>query len=148
MTLEKAACEYFLLVSRLEYALKNGGFCKSGQDDAASPDWEKFIRDVSLDIDNLSKDEDIKYFLNNPPKKQLYKDNELSYSPPQNISDTDKQGMLQACLTIRNNIFHGAKHSDSSEQRNNRLISAATKILKAASESEDKVKQAFDNAKL
>lgn len=129
MTLKAAACEYFLLLSKLEYALKNCDFITNGKKDAAKPDWNSFIDRVHGAITIDTQDNDVQKFLDNPPKKQLYQDGNLSWSEPEKIKASNQKEVLQACLTIRNNLFHGGKHGDGNAGRNEYLLSAATKIL-------------------
>jgi hypothetical protein len=146
--LQHEACQYFLLLSRLEYTLKNSGFVTTGKKDTASPNWEGFIAHVHEKIKIIPGDEDIKAFLKDPPKRQLYKDGAISWSNSDAIKATDRQEMLQACLTIRNNLFHGGKNADSEAVRNLDLLKAATKIVIAAIEACPTIKSKFDLAEL
>jgi len=147
MTVMQVACDYFLLLSKLEYALKNGAYITNNRD-AAKPDWDRFIAFVNPKIEIDVNDADIRAFLDSPPKRQLFKDGVISWSNPGKIADHDKERMLQACLTIRNNLFHGGKHGDGNTGRNMVLISAATKILSAAIEACPTVKEQFEFAEL
>lgn len=146
--LEDAAYNYFLLLSKVEYALKNSGFVVSGRKDTASPYWDGFIGHVHENLVVNAEDDDIKEFLKNPPKKQLYKDGVISWSTPDTIRPDDRQELMQACLTVRNNLFHGAKNNDGNAGRNIILIRAAQKILNAAIAVCPKVKIKFDSAEL
>lgn len=148
MTLETAACKYFLLLSKLEYALKNTGFITSHKNYAAKPDWNSFIDRVHGTITIDTQDSDVQNFLNNPPKKQLYKDGNLSWSKPEEIKASNQKEALQACLTVRNNLFHGGKHGDGNAGRNEYLLSAATKILTSAMKACPKVEEKFNLAEL
>ncbi|MCD8498098.1 MAG: hypothetical protein LRZ85_08510 [Alphaproteobacteria bacterium] len=146
--MNKAAQDYFLFISKLEYALKNSGFVTIGRKDSAMPDWEKFIIHVHKELRVDTVDADIRHFLDSPPKKQLYKDGNIYWSSPEKIKDSDTREMLQACLSVRNNLFHGGKHGDGNSGRNEILIRAATKILHNAVEACPLVKQWFDMAEL
>ncbi len=146
--LEKAACDYFLLLSKIEYALKNSGFVVNGRKDTASPHGDGFIGHVHERLAVDTEDNDIKEFLKNPPKKQLYKDGVISWSTPDTIRPGDRQEMMQACLTVRNNLFHGAKNNDGNAGRNIILIRAAQKILDAAIAVCPEIKRNFDLAEL
>ena len=135
MTLEKEACEYFMLVSRMEYALKNSGFVKSGYGDAAQLDWNGFINYIHDKVEINLEDEDIKKLMEEPARRQIYKDDKLDWSNSQRIVETGKKELLQNCLTIRNNLFHGGKYGDrnaGNAGRNEYLLKAAKKILTAA----------------
>ncbi len=147
MTLLETACDYFLLLSRLEYALKNSSYLTNDKE-SAKPDWERFIDFVSSRMAVDTNDRDVRAFLDLPPKRQLFEDGKISWSKPENIKDHDKTRMLQACLTVRNNLFHGGKHGDGNAGRNMVLISAATKILRAAIDACPDVKAQFEYAEL
>ena len=146
--LKKTACEYFLLLSKLEYALKNADFVKGNDRDNAQPDWDKFFNDVQSKIKLDIESDDIQEFLNHPPARQLFKGGILSWSKPQKILCSDSRRVLDTCLTIRNNLFHGGKYGDGNAGRNEVLLSAATKILTSAMNVHPQVKQNFDLADL
>lgn len=144
--LKLAACDYFLFLSSIEYALKNGGYAKADTDYDATPDWNKFKDSVhdSMVIDD--NDPDIKAIRDQRPARQIYKNEKLDWSSPQKIGQTDKKALIDACLTIRNNLFHGGKHGDGNAGRNKTLIRAALKILNAALDAEPTVKNQLQNA--
>ena len=147
MTLEQIACDYFLLLSRLEYALKISSYIVNDRG-SAKPDWEGFITSVSPKMKVDTNDNDIRAFLDFPPRKQLFEDGIISWSNPDKITDNDSARMLQACLTIRNNLFHGGKHGEGNAGRNIILIKAATKILRVAIETFPDVRERFEYAEL
>lgn len=147
MNLEQAACEYFFLVSKLEYALKNSNFVKD-DDGKAKPNWNEFKNTICSRITIPAHDENVQYLASHPPKKQTYSDGRLGVSNPQSISLSNVKGLIDACLTIRNNLFHGGKHNDD-QVRNLKLLKAAEIILYAALDaSPQKTREAFREAHL
>lgn len=146
--LKLAACDYFLFLSKIEYALKNSGFVKSDSHHNALPDWNKFKEAVHANMAIDGNDPDIRAIRAQRPARQIYRDNQLDWSTPQNIGQTDNKALIDACLTIRNNLFHGGKHGDGNDGRNKILISAAIKILNAALDAEQDVKSQLQHAVL
>ncbi|MCA9468321.1 MAG: hypothetical protein KC643_23170 [Nitrospira sp.] len=146
--LKKAACEYFFLISRIEYALKNSDYLDVNDGDV-KPSWTKFIDEIGNRITLSTENKYIRYLADDPPKKQTYKDGNLSWSSPQAINQTNVKGLICACLTIRNNLFHGGKINDNDQERNLNLLKAATEIFNAAmNASPKKTKKAFEEARL
>lgn len=148
MTIEKSACEYFLFLSKFEYALKKSGYVTADSNSNASPDWNRFKEDMHGKISVDKNDADISVLLKQRPARQTYKDGQLGWSQPQKIGDNDNKALIDACLTIRNNLFHGGKHGDGNAGRNETLIKAATKILNSALDANSDVKQQFIFAEL
>ncbi|PZP54958.1 MAG: hypothetical protein DI586_08350 [Micavibrio aeruginosavorus] len=146
--LQQIACNYFLLLSSLEYALKNSGFVKVDSSYNAEPDWNKFKDEVHDKMNIDISDPDIQEIIKSRPARQIFKNDNLTWATPDRINPQKTKEFIDACLTIRNNLFHGGKHKDGNAGRNEVLIKAATKILNAAIEACPLVKNKFDEATL
>ena len=145
--LERRACEYFLFVSRFEYALKNTEFVKINSDKKVQPDWDGFF-DFLQGRMKLDIDDDVEELLGKPPANQIYESEKLSWSKPQAIQHANIKEALKACLTVRNNLFHGGKHGDGNAGRNEVLLRASKKILEGALEVSPQVNEKFKLAEL
>ncbi len=144
--MENEAKDFFLFFAKFEYALKNSDFVKYDKK-RAKPDWEKFKKMTKIPS-SINSDEDVKYLKKNPPKVQCYDDTSkrLIWNERKKINDTSE--LIDACLTIRNNLFHGGKCNDSDNIRNMSLLNSAKKILEALLEENTELKRKFDDATL
>ena len=76
----------------------------------AQPDWTSFHIKFGK---SYEADEYEAELLRNPPKKQTYIDNELSWQEFDFPFDSsDIQSLTLALRTMRNNLFHGGKHGE------------------------------------
>ena len=63
------ACEFFAVFSRVEFALKESGFVKG--EGRASPDWRRFAREFTLEVDtNSPLAVSLGYLIAHPPQVQ------------------------------------------------------------------------------
>ena len=125
------AFKFFFIFSMFEHALKETGFRQVAPNGDVNPDWDTFARSISVRF-NASETPEINtavnYFLNNPPMKQVFKNNRLDFEPTmrQNISDTEWLSIL--IRRVRNNLFHGGK-ANYQRHRDTLLIQFAIIIL-------------------
>ncbi len=147
MSLEDDAKEYFIFFSKFEYALKEAGLFKKEQV-RAEPDWGEYINSLSeLSLDDLSVSDDAKYLIKNPPKNQIINNGKLGWKK---INLTCLCDAINACKRVRNNLFHGAKPSNSGNdtERNKKLLKGSMDILKKTLENNESVKGIFDDANI
>lgn len=146
--MESLAFDYFMKLSRVEYALKKAGFVTGKEKDGynARPDWTAFKNDVHERMNLSLDDSDIKHLMDQRPARHLFKDGALTWSEPQKIGKGDKRALIDCCLTIRNNLFHGDKYGDGNKGRNEILLKAAAKILDSAINANDNVKYEYEQA--
>jgi len=144
--MENEAKEFFLFFARFEYALKNSGYVSADRYGNAKPDWNKFKKDVS-EVDNFidKNDVDIRALREEPPRTQCYCSSELKWKDRPSISYNIVE-LIDACHTIRNNLFHGGKNNNRDLRRNLMLLRATRKILEATLEAKSDVKIKFDEA--
>ncbi|PSB84829.1 hypothetical protein C5F64_12805 [Photobacterium damselae subsp. damselae] len=98
---------FFLQFSRLEFALKESGFVKSGTRDEALPDWGRFIERYSK---SYALDKTEKELMAEPPLKQVYLNEKICWVDFDFPDDsTELNNLVFALKTMRNNLFHGGK---------------------------------------
>ena len=98
---------YFYWFSRLEYALKENGFCSSGRYGQAQVDWRKFIKSHANDF---TAPKEGKKLLANPPQWQTYQVGRCGWEALNLDREATELGKVVLIVkTIRNNLFHGGK---------------------------------------
>lgn len=141
--------DFFLVFSRTEYALKNGGFSK-GDERRVDPDWEMFsasIKDVFDKDKSRELSDAFNYMLQSPPKKQVLRQNKLYWDeniPNGNLANIEK--VLILVRRIRNNLFHGGKHNDANTDRNELLLKSSLAIIRECILLHPIVKETYDEA--
>ena len=129
--------EYFLEVSRMEYALKSAGYLIRTNGDAM-PNWDKFAKDASRSFryeENAKLEPACLYYRNEPPKKQVVLDGNLTWKIREMSERFVLQELLLAVRDARNNLFHGGKFNPQDEDetvRNETLLRYGILILEAA----------------
>jgi hypothetical protein len=126
--------KFFITFARFEFALKNSNdFCIVSQRGKCSADWDKFIKSIKdFDPDiNLDLREACMYIIENPPKKQSKRGNQLQWEDSV-FEGTGLQKLNIYIRRIRNNLFHGGKFNGimiPDVSRNARLITSALIVL-------------------
>jgi len=102
---------FFVEFSRFEYALKRAGYIENNI--KASADWDKFANNIQKKTQFSKLKIEIpeaNYLLENPPKKQICKDNELGWvDAERDRYKSEIHWMLDLVKVVRNNLFHGGK---------------------------------------
>jgi len=133
------ACEFFAVFSRFEYALKASGHCKldrcreTGQIQRAKPDWNNFISKMTLSAPRGSELERAVVFLtgDDAPKVQVGPGTASDDWVPRQLNGSSReQKAVDAAKRVRNNLFHGGKHSAQDLERNEKLVQSALLVLK------------------
>ena len=144
--------EFFLVFSRAEYALKNAGFAR-GDDNWVTPDWDGFaesLRDRFQKNRSNELRQATEYILNNPPMKQVFRQNSLMWEtnlPNGNLSDIEK--LIRLVRRIRNNLFHGGKHNVAlfeDAERSTHLLTSSLVIIHECLSLTPQVKMIYDEA--
>ena len=149
----KLAWNFFVFFSRMEYALKRSGKYLNRGTDEAQPNWDKFASDYNHKFSPDATEElrdAAKYFLDQPPQKQLRVGDKMDWSAPQRYDGQEPllTWLLRMIRCVRNNLFHGGKFpliriSDPSRDRDVLLNSLV--ILKASLPLDSEVQtQSFD----
>ncbi|EBF8335999.1 hypothetical protein E0U60_06180 [Salmonella enterica subsp. enterica serovar Tees] len=106
----KKAFEFFYWFSRFEFCLKERGYLKSKQNGArAEPGWKGFVKEFES---QYSQSKDAQSLVSLKPSQQKVGHNELLVWEEINVkNDNELQQVVSTLKTIRNNLFHGGKHS-------------------------------------
>ncbi len=108
--LKDLAFEFFFRFSRFEFALKENGNVKAGPRGYAQPDWDSFIDEngASYTLSTAAKE-----LLEDPPDVQRYRNERLWEWAPLTFGkgQSDLSKLVLIVKTVRNNLFHGGKHS-------------------------------------
>ena len=123
----------FKVMMRLEFALKENGFCvkaKTSQYVYAQVDWCKFNEYLGEEFFCKVKRLRIaRVLIHSPPQRQIADDTgHLDWKKTTNsVSDTGD--LMIAVRRVRNNLFHGGKHGDPDGDRNGDLICDALRVI-------------------
>lgn len=144
------ACEFLAAFSRMEYALKAGGFAFGGEN-GIEPAWDRFaneIDDAFGKIDDPAFKEAVDFLLSMPPRRQIKKNGAIDFDDRTiDKSQTRAQQTLLMVRAVRNNLFHGAKHLPSGEReagRNEALVAHSLAVLKACVPLHEAVRRHFE----
>jgi hypothetical protein len=127
-----SAFEFFFRFSRFEFALKENGYLESHSPGAkADPGWREFVERLQS---QYSPSDAAKRLVALSPKEQVVgRGDSLKWEP---VVLRDKVSELKEVVyllkTVRNNLFHGGKHSEASWDdpvRMKQLLSTATTVL-------------------
>ena len=129
--------EFFLVLSRMEFALKVTGFAIGSETDV-KPNWDGFAQELREDFNKEATPELLEasnYYLNLPPQKQVLQNGGLSWSSamPNNSAEIEK--LLILVRRVRNNLFHGGKYNHQGHEetaRNESLLRHGITILRAS----------------
>ena len=137
--------EFIAVFSRLEYALKSAGFADGGLS-GVNPAWDRFANKIHPQFKEIEDEllkEAVRVLLEEPPRKQVLIDNELSFKKQIiDINQHETQQILKMVRTVRNNLFHGGKYCIGEETepgRNQQLVEASLKVLEHCYQLEEKV---------
>ncbi len=108
----KTVCEFLLVFSRFEFALKKARYLHKPRASAIGVDRKKFADDVNVSLQEKLKTpeqrERLDPLLNRPPMEQVIDEHgNLKWKkiPP----GSDAKSLLDSAYRVRNNLFHGGK---------------------------------------
>jgi hypothetical protein len=127
-------CEFFAVFSRFEYAMKATRYCGADRHQNAVPDWRGLQRDLGEPL-AAATDESLQvaiaYLLAEPPWIQRVIDGRPDFQTSPLVGANAGVQALEAARRVRNNLFHGGKHTPHSPpERDARLIEAALMVLR------------------
>jgi hypothetical protein len=135
--------EFFKVISRFEFALKDIGFARMGRDEVPEIKWDDFANGLGREFYNKIKIEGVApTLLSEPPRLQLIRANRLEWQdarPPSNV-----QELFGAVRRVRNNLFHGGKSGEADNQRSEKLIAEAIAVLQEALQASDNIRRSFE----
>lgn len=104
--------KFFVVFSVFEHALKDVGFRRVGQNDGVEPDWDDFAISIEGQFDPNDNPElltAVNYLLNNPPRREVFRNHGLTFASTQQPNIGRAQLLSLHIRRIRNNLFHGGK---------------------------------------
>jgi hypothetical protein len=137
-------CEFFAVFSRFEFVMKENGFVQRGQD-RAHPDWDRFARETASSL-RIAPGSDaaaaVEYLSGDPPLVQM---RNLSWQMAPLEGQTRVEQALHAVRRVRNNLFHGGKHTPHSPPgRDEKLVQCSRSLIYACLEQDDNLSAAFE----
>ena len=153
---ERLLLRFFKKYSRFEYALKVGGYGKTGKLKEVNADWPKYLKDIRAEFEKNADEKIIdayNYLLGEPPKRLIIDSNELVWKSSE-PEDKTTEALFKMIQRVRNNLFHGMKYHRKYDagppkdpKRNERLLQSCIDILDELKRlSPDKVQKAFEDA--
>ncbi len=136
------ACEFFATFSRFEFALKEEGYVRIRYG-RASPDWKRFAREIGVvPLDLTAWRGDIDLLLAAPPEVQT--DAQRWEATPLDQAPALAQA-IEAAQRVRNNLFHGGKHSPQPVKgRDEALVRAALHVLHACLDAKPSLRDTYN----
>jgi hypothetical protein len=141
--------EFFVVFSRLEYALKRAGYLKKSR--FADPDWDSFAMSLCGSFrgaDDHAFQIACRLLLDRPPKIQINVNGELDWKATQRKpNETDEQLVLRLVRIVRNNLFHGGKFRCGPAEepaRDQQLLESSILVLKHCLAGSPTVRAYFD----
>lgn len=148
---KELALEFFLVFSRVEFALKAAGYAYQSRD-GAKPAWDRFARELkdtfNPDI-NAELETAYAYYIGLPPQKQVFKDGVLGWENSIPTNHSPIETLMIYIRRVRNNLFHGGKFNPQNydeTERNEYLLKFALCILKETLNLNHRVQRAYDMA--
>lgn len=103
------AHKFAFAFTRMEYALKENGYCQPGRRET-TPDWDRFAN-ASPNLETgcpVAASAAIELYYNHPPMKQLFVNDVLEFQHD-HIANRSNTRLFVLLRRVRNNLFHGAK---------------------------------------
>jgi hypothetical protein len=147
------AFEFLEKFARFECGMKEAGYCiPERKERRAGVDWKRFYEEKAgrlTERPSASLANAMAYLLAHPPEVQLYEEDESGngravFRPLALKDKGDGEQVLEAVRRVRNNLFHGGKHTyHSPEERNDELLRHAVVVLDAASQLEGQISNIY-----
>lgn len=136
-------CEFFAVFSRFEFSLKEAGYCRDVRG-LVEPAWRGYAQKaVELVIIEPGSplDEAITYLCDEPPLFQVSAQR-WELRPLYGIGRLEQA--LDAAKQVRNNLFHGGKHTPHSPVgRDNRLVASSLMVLHACLQADAEIRDVY-----
>jgi hypothetical protein len=120
----------FKVMMRLEFALKENGYCRDTNRQAAEVDWDGFANAClgATFFELIKAAGNVNILIQTPPKRQsVDRNGHLSWEPMGAVSNI--QELIGSLRRVRNNLFHGGKSGDPDRDRNDALVENALSIV-------------------
>lgn len=148
---DERTCEFLLVFSRFEFALKQLGYVKQNGT-RLIVEWKRFARETLDDsINSLAPSESeafdleaINLFTTRPPARQILKNDKLDWKreePPAKDKVT-LEWLLEMLYRVRNNLFHGSKQPFE-PPRDRKLLEASLELIDLCLQLRDDLYEAY-----
>lgn len=124
------AVYFFSMFSRVEFALKRGGFCKGAPRDKAEPNWDVFANALGQVYFHVMQVAPEARVLFDEPPRVLKVDAQGGVYFEDQAAATNAAELFVAVRRVRNNLFHGEKANFT--HRDELLVRAGIHVLEAA----------------
>lgn len=138
--------EFFLVFSRFEFALKDIGYSRPNRYGVATPDWDRFrdeaiqwFRELAAGSAELDAIDEL---LAEPPRVQV---GPRAWETRPLRSPARVGQALESAQRVRNNLFHGGKHTPHSPKgRDEILVRSALTVLDCCLASHQALRESFE----
>lgn len=132
---------------RLEFALKEIGYCKNAGNQNAEVDWDRFANERlgASFFDAMKAEGNVNVLLETPPKRQIVDDQGyLCWKQVGAVSNI--QELVGSIRRVRNNLFHGGKSGDPDKDRNIALVGDALFVIDAILRHDHDLRMMFEGS--
>lgn len=142
-------CEFFGVFARFEYAMKATTYCTSDRYGNALPDWRKLKEQLGQPVCEAGTERvvaAIDYLLEEPPQVQMCVDGRPEFVELELDGGNSGAQAIEAARRVRNNLFHGGKHTPhSAPERDTSLIQASLAVIGACLEIDETLNTEFEH---
>lgn len=138
-------CEFFATFSRFEFLLKETGFARPDQNDRVAPDWDRFAIETAawLKVEDESDVAAAVAYLNDEPPQVQVGPQEWKKATLAGKASVERA--LHATRRVRNNLFHGGKHTPHSPPgRDEKLVRLSLALLYACLEQNENLRVVYE----
>ena len=135
----------FKVMMRLEFALKEIGYCRAVRNQAAEVDWDRFANERlgRSFFDEIKASGNASILIQHPPKLQsIDGQGRLDWVEKSAVSSI--QELVGSLRRVRNNLFHGGKSGDTDRDRNVSLVRDALFAVEAILLHDDDLRMMFE----
>ncbi len=140
--------DFFAVFSRLEYGLKELGFVRRGPGGRAECDWPEYASSIDPTLANKPSERlksAIGYLINEPPMVQLYDHGRAVWSEIPLRGKTVTERAFESARRVRNNLFHGGKHSKHSPAgRDRQLVASALTLFESCLQNDNSLRRVYE----
>ncbi|OOE39100.1 hypothetical protein [Salinivibrio kushneri] len=140
---KELVCEFFAVFSRLEYSLKELGYCRT-RHGVVHPAWWRFSEEIAQNVHvkvGSELEKAVNFLCSEPPLIQISAQ-EWQFQELHGEREIEKA--IDAACRVRNNLFHGGKHTPHSPpERDQRLVESAQTVLLACVEACTRLKEVY-----
>ncbi|HXD32919.1 MAG TPA: hypothetical protein VN643_17475 [Pyrinomonadaceae bacterium] len=133
---KKLLTDFFMVFARTEYALKKAKYVKGrrGQPEILWDEFARRIGDSLFASNEPAVTRAIKHLIEKPPRRQVVKDDKLTWEGRTSNNQADLSVFLiRSITTVRNNLFHGGKQIKGLlAERDRRLLESCLNLLSFA----------------